>query len=116
MPSGTYTARRISAVTTSHSTATRSLLLREKVVRPDGSLLEVVIWQLPESSPERPHGLKYRLYFGRDGRCIVRYDNEAGKSDHRHVRGREVPYRFVSVERLLADCKADVERHGGEDA
>ncbi|MGH8524670.1 MAG: toxin-antitoxin system TumE family protein, partial [Gammaproteobacteria bacterium] len=28
--------------------------------------------------------LKYRLYCGRGGRCLVRYDNETGKGDHRH--------------------------------
>jgi hypothetical protein len=39
----------------------------------------MVIWALPAASDERHHGLKYRLYCGEPGRCIVRYDNEAGK-------------------------------------
>jgi hypothetical protein len=47
-------------------------------------LVEMVIWTLPRASNDRPHGLKYRLYCGRDGNCLVRYDNETGKSDHRH--------------------------------
>ena len=36
--------------------------------------------------------------------------NESGKGDHKHVRGREVKYRFVSVERLVADFFEDVKR------
>ncbi len=90
------------------------LLLREKVVRADGSIVELVIWRLPRATSDRPHGLKYRLYFGRDGKCLVRYDNEAGKGDHRHVLGREQPYAFVSVERLRQDFETDVRRYGGK--
>jgi len=53
-------------------------------------IVERVVWQLPQSCAERPHGLKYRLYCGRrDGTCVVRYDNEAGKGDHRHYGERE---------------------------
>ena len=41
----------------------------------------MVIWELPAATVERPHALKYRLYCGEAGRCIVRYDNEAGKGE-----------------------------------
>jgi len=44
---------------------------------------------------------------------VVRYDNEAGKGDHRHYGEREEPYRFESVERLLSDFAADVKRLTG---
>jgi hypothetical protein len=39
----------------------------------------------------------------------VGYDNERGKGDHRHIREREMPYRFESPEKLIADFLADVE-------
>ena len=40
----------------------------------------MVLWQLPKPTKDRPHGLKYRLYYGlADGTCVVRYDNETGK-------------------------------------
>lgn len=38
------------------------------------------------------------------------YDNERGKGDHKHIEDREMRYRFVSVEQLVADFLADVER------
>jgi hypothetical protein len=46
---------------------------------------------------------------------VVRYDNETGKGDHRHVGDREEPYRFVSVERLVEDFLGDVARARGGD-
>lgn len=92
-----------------------TLVLHEKTVREDGAIVELVIWQLPRATPDRPHALKYRLYLGRDGECLVRYDNESGKGDHRHVRGKETPYRFVSLAKLRRDFESDMRRYGGED-
>ena len=86
------------------------LLLRNKRVYSDGAIREMVIWKLPMADAERPHGLKYRLYYGIDGSCLVRYDNERGKGDHRHYGDREENYQFVSVEQLLDDFGSDIER------
>ena len=51
-------------------------MLHEKIVRDDGAIVELVVWQLPLATSDRPHALKYRLYFGRGGKCLVRYDND----------------------------------------
>ena len=83
--------------------------MREKEVRADGTILELVVWQLAMAVPGSSHGFKYRLYYGRNGKPMVRYDNERGKGDHRHVGSRELPYRFRSLEALIADFFADVE-------
>ena len=71
-------------------------------------MVEMVAWELPSASHERPHGLKYRLYYGREGKRLVGYDNEHGKGDHRHIRNQEFPYRFSSIRQLVADFLADV--------
>jgi len=87
------------------------LIYREKFVYADGSIREMVLWQLPQKSTDRPHGLKYRLYYGlADGTCLVLYDNETGKSDHRHINGKEEHYRFKNVETLVADFLSDIEQ------
>jgi Family of unknown function (DUF6516) len=39
---------------------------------------------------------------------IIGYDNEAGKGDHRHYRGREESYRFTTFEALILDFMNDV--------
>ena len=85
------------------------LLFRQKNELDDGAIVEMVIWRAPQSVLPSRHIFKYRLYYGKGGRRIVGYDNERGKGDHRHVRGRESPYRFVSPEKLMADFLADVE-------
>ena len=71
-------------------------------------MVEMVIWQLPTATAERPHCLKYRLVYVVDGVRVVGYDNEKGKGDHKHLRGLEQPYQFVNVDKMIADFLADV--------
>ncbi len=87
------------------------LIYGEKFVYTDGAIREMVLWQLPKATTDKPYGLKYRLYYGlADGTCIVRYDNETGKGDHKHTRGHQEPYRFTDVETLVADFLNDIEK------
>ena len=81
--------------------------------RQGGVIVEMVIWALPEPTADRPHGVKYRLYCGRDSSCVVRYDNESGKGDHRHFCEDEEPYRFESLDQLIADFRHDCSRLAG---
>lgn len=91
-----------------------TLLYRERFIYADGTIREMVIWRLPRTSKDRRHGLKYRLYYGlADGTCLVRYDNEIGKGDHRHYGSREQSYRFVNVETLVWDFLADIAKLRG---
>jgi len=86
------------------------LVIRERVVFPDGGFVEMVVWRVPSPVPPTEHGLKYRLVYVVDGVRVIGYDNERGKGDHRHVRALQTPYAFESIERLLADFLADVDR------
>jgi hypothetical protein len=95
----------------SHATLLRS----RRLDLAGGLIVQIKIWQLPKATEERPHGLKYSLFFGREGERIIGYDNEAGKGDHRHYRGREEPYRFTTMENLIRDFWSDV-RQEIEDA
>jgi hypothetical protein len=90
---------------------TAKLLYREKYMYTDGAIREMVLWQLPRKTPDRPHGLKYRLFYGLgDGTSLVRFDNESGKGDHKHIGSQEESYRFGHVETLVADFLAEVEK------
>ena len=90
-----------------------ALIFRRKVMYGDGRIIEAVIWRLPRKTIDRPHGYKYRLYYGYPGECLVRYDNETAKGDYRHLDGAEFPYHFVSLRELLYDFNADVKARGG---
>lgn len=41
----------------------------------------------------------------------MRYDNETGKGDHKHIEEQEFGYRFVDVDTLLNDFQRDVHRY-----
>ena len=84
------------------------LVTRFKNVNPDGSILELVVWKLPEALPPTEHGFKYRAVYVVDGVRIVGFDNERGKGDHCHLDGVEHPYEFTSVEQLVEDFIAEV--------
>ncbi len=72
--------------------------------------IEGVIWKVPEPVPPSSHAYKYRLVYIVNGERAVGYDNERGKGDHRHLSGREKPYRFVDVPTLIRDFMKDVEK------
>jgi hypothetical protein len=91
-----------------------SLLFRDRRYLDDGSIIEIVVWSVPEPVPPTNHGLKYRLFYGRAGTRIVGYDNERGKGDHRHLGEHEGPYVFVSMAQLIADFEADIIASRGE--
>ena len=90
-------------------------LVRSRIAYSDTAFSEVVVWRLPQAAPGSEHPYKYRLAYIVDGECIIRFDNEAGKGDHRHIRGREYNYRFQSLEKLLSDFQAEVRRLTNED-
>ncbi len=73
------------------------------------------MWRLPHPVPGSAHLYKYRLAYIVNGECILRFDNETGKGDHRHLHGREYKYRFQSPEKLLANFQAEVRRLTNED-
>lgn len=44
------------------------------------------------------------------GICVLRYDNEAGKGDHRRFGNVEAAYAFSDAEKLFEDFWNDVKR------
>ena len=94
-----------------------TLIFRAKYIYPDGAVREMVLWKLPKMMPRSSPGFKCRLYYGlADGTCLVRYDNETAKGDHRHIAEREERYRFRDVETLVEDFLKDIaDSRGGKD-
>lgn len=94
----------------------RAVLIQNRRLNLHGGwIIQIRIWKLPAASEERPHGLKYSLFFGRDGERIVGYDNERGKGDHRHYRHHQEPYTFTSMEKLVSDFLGDVKKEIGDE-
>jgi len=85
-------------------------LARSRIVYSENAFAELVLWQLPKPLEGSKHSYKYRLAFVVGGACVVRYDNEAGKGDHRHYGGKETSFVFSGVDQLLADFQQDIAR------
>jgi hypothetical protein len=79
------------------------LLLRERLVFSRRAFVEIVVWRLPMPASGSHHGFKYRLAYVANDRCVIRFDNEAGKGDHVHIEKAERSYAFTNLEALQAD-------------
>jgi uncharacterized protein DUF6516 len=86
------------------------LLLRERRIIAEDRFVEIVIWRLPRSVAGSRHAFKYRLAFVVDEVCVLRFDNETGKGDHKHVGAVEMPYVFRSLAQLVTDFWDEVEQ------
>jgi hypothetical protein len=77
---------------------------------------EMVLWRLKTLLPGSNHSFKYRLAYIVNEVCVLRYDNEIGKGDHRHWGNEESDYQFVSLEKLILDFQSDIERWNHENS
>ena len=82
----------------------------ERVILSDRAFAEITIWKLSNPLEGSAHLYKYRLAHVVDEACVLRFDNESGKGDHKHLNEIEVPYRFTDLETLQADFWAEVNR------
>lgn len=84
------------------------LLLNERHQLDTEAFVELRVWRVPRSVPGSGHDFKYALAYVVSGTCVLRYDNEAGKGDHRHLGATETDYQFTTPAGLLADFWNDV--------
>lgn len=89
-------------------------LIRRRVVVAQDAFVELVVWRVAQPVSPSTHGFKYRLTYVVVGQCVVLYDNERGKGDHRHFGAKQRPYVFSSPAKLMADFNADIARWNRE--
>ncbi len=86
------------------------LISKDRFNVTENSFVEIVIWRVPAPLMGSFHHYKYRLAFIENDICILRYDNEAGKGDHKHYGKREFDYHFIGLDELRRDFMADVRK------
>ena len=86
-----------------------ALLNRREEIAP-GMFVELRVWRVPRPVRGSTHDLKYALALVVDDLCVLRYDNEAGKGDHRHIGDAEFSYQFVTGPQLFDDFWKDVDQ------
>ena len=97
-------------VVVSISNMDAQLMLNERHTVSEVAFVELVVWHLPLPLSGSCHSFKYRLAFIVNGSCVLRYDNESGKGDHKHVGQTQIPYFFSTPKALLDDFWRDVDR------
>ncbi len=80
---------------------TARLLLREWRIVAEDRFAEVVIWHVPGPVRGSDHNYKYSLAIVVNGVFVSRFDNEAGKGDHKHLGEIEVAYDFTTLPQLV---------------
>jgi hypothetical protein len=89
-------------------------LVSTRIPYSEFAFAELVLWRFPTPIEGSSHRFKYRLAYVVRGRCVLRYDNEVGKGDHRHDGGKEDAYAFSTPEQLIADFQKDIARWNDE--
>jgi hypothetical protein len=89
-------------------------LVRTRITYSASAFAELALWQVPKPVAGSRHRFKYRLVYVVGGVCVLRYDNEGGKGDHRHVEGKESSYVFTTPDQLIADFQRDIARWNRE--
>jgi len=86
------------------------VLIDERIKQGNNAFAELRVVRVPESVRGSEHTFKYSLSLVVEGECVLRYDNEAGKGDHYHWNGGELPYRFTTMQALLNDFWLKVDK------
>lgn len=86
------------------------VLLDERIAQGDNGFAELRITLVPAPVRGSGHAFKYSLSLVMEGVCELRFDNEAGKGDHYHRGGKELPYRFTTMPELLDEFWRQVEQ------
>lgn len=85
-----------------------TLVMNRRIWLDANSLLSLVVWDVTPSVRGSNHKYKYRLAYVVEGKCVLRYNNEAGKGDHKHQGAAEIPIEFIDINRLVDDFVVEV--------
>ena len=91
-------------------------LVRTRIAYSSTAFAELVPWRVPNSVQGSSHRFKYRLAYVVDEVCVLRYDNEVGKGDHRHYGDVESRYKFTTPDKLVGDFQKDILRWNRENS
>lgn len=83
-------------------------LMNRRIQIADNAFAIIRILQVDPSIEGSQHRYKYSLAYIVDGVCVMRYDNERGKGDHKHIGDREFPVAFSSIQALIVSFQEDI--------
>ena len=84
------------------------LVAKERLGFGENAFADVAIFEVPNPKLPSKHYYKYRLAYVVDEICVLRFDNEAGKGDHKHIGKNETEYVFIDLDSLINDFYAEI--------
>ncbi len=85
-------------------------MFRRRIVYSENAFAELILWRVQKPIAGSQHSFKYRLAYVVNEVCVLRFDNETGKGDHRYVGNKESPYVFTTPEKLIANFQREIAR------
>jgi len=86
--------------------ATELLHLRIHIAENAFAMLRILLVEPPILGSS--HQYKYSLAYIVNDECVLRYDNERGKGDHKHIGQQEFPVTFTTIENLIDVFQAEI--------
>ena len=89
-------------------------ILTHKYTENNGDIIEIKILKVKKSK-QTPEGISYSLVYIRDGKRLIGYDNSKGhifegKTHHKHIKNRIIPYDYIDEWKLIEDFNEDIEQ------
>ncbi|EDA8242137.1 hypothetical protein A4I99_21140 [Salmonella enterica subsp. enterica serovar Reading] len=83
-------------------------LMNLRIQIDDNAFASIRILEVDPAILGSNHTYKYSLAYVVNGECVMRYDNERGKGDHKHIGEQEYPVTFTTIENLIASFQEDI--------
>ncbi|EBQ7750660.1 hypothetical protein AB6Q20_002165 [Salmonella enterica] len=83
-------------------------LMNLRIQIDDNAFASIRILEVDPTILGSNHTYKYSLAYIVNGECVMRYDNERGKGDHKHIGANEYPVEFTTIENLIASFQEDI--------
>lgn len=83
-------------------------LMNTRIQIADNAFATIRILQVDPAIKGSAHQYKYSLAYIVDGVCVMRYDNERGKGDHKHIGDSEYVISFTDISDLIRRFQADI--------
>jgi hypothetical protein len=90
------------------------LIFQDRITLTDTEFVQLVIWLVEPAVRACAHHYNYRFAYVKDGICRLRYDNEAGKGDHKHLDEKQQPINFTSPKALIRSFFDEVAQPRGD--
>ena len=83
------------------------IFFHDKKILDNKHLMEIKIWKVKKDK-FNPEGFHYSFVLIKNNERILGYDNHERKGHHKHIKNKELKYKFYSIDKLFVDFYNDL--------